>query len=170
MCKWNWRNSSLTILLSLSLCFSSSFSFGDTSAPDWQSLALSACEREGCDGRLLVAIGTYEPDKRGSETVGDDGLSFGRFQIQVLTASCHIPLGPKGAIYCRKARELSADQYARIIDLLRNDLTAASLAAKELARCSRHNKRTRSRLKCWNKGAGYPDRVMPIYLKTKGRG
>ena len=127
----------------------------------WQTSALSACARHGCEGKLLIAIGLWEPDKRGNETVGDDGLSFGRFQMRVETASRFV----LGRPY--RARELTVTAWLGIAAQLKEDATAVDLAAQELARCSKGRKYRQSILKCWNPGADYPDHVLAVYRSLK---
>lgn len=148
-------------------------------APRWERIARAACQRHQCDGLLLVAIGRWEPDKRQNESVGDDGKSFGRWQLLVTTAARYVlPIGTTSM------HRITAHQYATIVNMLADDDLAADLAARELERCTWMQRATDGRgnfawfrranpwgiahrLACWNQGPDYIGHVMPIYQKLK---
>lgn len=126
-----------------------------------------------------MAIGRWEPDRRQNESVGDDGKSFGRFQMLVTTAARYVlPAGTTSM------KLITAHQYATIVNMLADEELAADLAARELERCT-WMQRIRApngstawfrraspwgvphRLLCWNRGPNYIGHVMPIYQELK---
>jgi hypothetical protein len=138
--------------------------FAADADPSWRLLATEACQREHCSGRLLIAIALHESGGETAAGKGDDGLSWGRWQIRITTAA-GVLLGKR----YRATERLSPEQRERIRTMLLDDRIAVVIGARILAECGRGNKRNWSRLKCWNKGDRYPGLVLPILRKLSGQ-
>lgn len=151
---------------------------GEPTPSDWRSIAYAACARHGCDSKLLIAIGLWEPDRRENESIGDDGASFGRWQMRVTTAGRHVLVPPRTSL-----RQIKATEFAAIVLMLSNDALAADIAARELERCRwtayrqlpNGNWKSYRRaspwgtvhiLQCWNPRADYAGNVLAKYREV----
>ena len=135
----------------------------------WQQTALWSCERHGCDGRLLIAIGLVETgtDPRGAKAAHTDKVSYGRYGMQTTTAAYHL-MGVKYS----NVKHLLTDDVAYIVNLLGQEAIGADVAARHLRWCQdrpwvRTSRYPRANAAyCWNPGdRTYPGKVVAEYRK-----